>query len=88
MPLAVAVSVADSVEVTAATVALKLAEVAPAATVTEAGTATAALLLPSATLSPPAGAALVSVTEQESLPAAAYELVVQLKALSAAGATS
>ncbi len=88
MPLAVAVSVADSVEVTAATVALKLAEVAPDDNVTEAGTTTAALLLASTTVMPPAGAALASDTEQESVPAAAYELVVQLIVLSPAGASS
>jgi hypothetical protein len=81
---AVAVSVADCVEATAATVAEKLAEVAPAGTVTELGTATAASLLPRATTRPPVGAAAVSDTEQESVPADAYELVAQLIALSAA----
>jgi hypothetical protein len=43
---------------------LKLAVVAAAATVTEAGTVKAALLLLSATGAPPAGAALVRVTVQ------------------------
>ena len=42
--------------------ALKLPVVAPAATVTEAGTVSAAWLLLRATAAPPAGAALVSVT--------------------------
>ena len=45
-------------------VALKLAAVAPEATVADAGTASAALLLESATTTPPAGAAPVSVTVQ------------------------
>jgi hypothetical protein len=40
----------------AAAVALKVAVVAPTVTVTEAGTATEALLLASVTLDPPAGA--------------------------------
>ena len=43
-------------------VALKLPVVAPAATVTVAGTVSAAWLLLRATAAPPAGAALVSVT--------------------------
>jgi hypothetical protein len=81
---AVAVSVADCVDVTAATVAAKFADVAPEGTVTDAGTTTAASLLPSVTTIPPVGAAAVSVTEQESVPAAVYELVVQLTALSVA----
>jgi len=67
--LAVAVTVAVWAEITAETVAVKLAEVAPAATVTLAGTDTAELLLASATASPPVGAAAVSVTVQLSLPA-------------------
>jgi hypothetical protein len=46
----------------AAAVALKLAAVAPAATVTEAGTVSSALLLASVTLAPPVGAVWVSVT--------------------------
>jgi hypothetical protein len=81
---AVAVSVADCVEVTAATVAVKVAEVAPEGTVTDAGTTTAASLLPRPTARPPVGAAAVNVTEQESVPAAVYELVVQLTELSVA----
>jgi hypothetical protein len=47
----------------AAAVALKVAVVAPAATVTEAGTMSEVLLLASVTLDPPAGAVCVSVTE-------------------------
>jgi hypothetical protein len=47
-----------------AAVALKAAVVAPAATITEAGTVSQVLLLSSATLDPPVGAAWVSVTVQ------------------------
>ena len=46
----------------AAAVALNVAVVAPAATLTEAGTVRDALLLASITLDPPAGAVWVSVT--------------------------
>jgi hypothetical protein len=48
----------------AAAVALKLAVVPPAATVTVPGTAREALLLASVTLDPPVGAAWASVTVQ------------------------
>jgi hypothetical protein len=48
----------------AAAVALKIAVVAPAVTVTDAGTMSEALLLTSATLDPPRGAIWVSVTVQ------------------------
>ena len=46
----------------AAAVALKVAVVDPAATVTDAGTVSEALLLASVTLDPPAGAVWVNVT--------------------------
>jgi hypothetical protein len=46
----------------AAAVALKVAFVAPAATVTVPGTVSNALLLPSVTLEPPVGAVCVKVT--------------------------
>jgi hypothetical protein len=46
----------------AAAVAVKVAVVAPAETVTVAGTVSSALLLASVTLDPPAGAAWVNVT--------------------------
>ena len=46
----------------AAAVALKVAAVAPAATVTDAGTVSEALLLASVTVEPPEGAVWVSVT--------------------------
>jgi len=48
----------------AAVVALKVAEVAAAATVTEAGTVSVASVLVRATAAPPAGAALLRVTVQ------------------------
>ena len=50
---------------TAVVVALKVAVVAAAATVTEAGTVSVALVFVRVTSAPPAGAALVSVTVQE-----------------------
>jgi hypothetical protein len=46
----------------AAAVALNVAVVAPAATTTDTGTLSEALLLPSVTLEPPAGATCVNVT--------------------------
>ena len=48
----------------AAAVALNIAVVAPAATVTDAGTVSEALLLASVTLDPPVGAVWFSVTVQ------------------------
>jgi len=65
-----AVKVAVCAEVTAETAAVKLAVVAPEATVTEAGTATEVLLLASETAWPPLGAAPLNVTVQASVPAA------------------
>jgi hypothetical protein len=52
----VAVNVTDCVLPTGATFAVKAVLVAPAATVTELGIVTAELLVPSATVNPPAGA--------------------------------
>ena len=49
---------------TAAVVALKMAEVAAFATVTEAGTVSVGLVLERVTLAPPVGAALLRVTVQ------------------------
>jgi len=49
---------------TAAVVALKVTEVAAAATVTDAGTVSVALVLVRATVAPPVGAAWLSVTVQ------------------------
>ena len=67
---------------TAETVAVKLAVVAPTATVTEAGTETAALLLARLTANPPLAAAVLSVMVQLSVPAPVNDPVVQLRALS------
>src|ERR1035438_7196325 len=82
MLFAVALSVAVWVVVTAATVAVNPAVVAPAATVTEAGTVTEELLLLSVTACPPAGAAALSVTVHGSLPAPVIAALVQTIALS------
>ena len=80
-PLAPAVRVAVAAVLTGETVAVKLAEVEPAATVTEAGTLTALLLLATLTASPLPIAAVLSVTVQLSVPAPVIEVLVQLKAL-------
>ena len=63
------------------TVAVKLAVVAPAATVTEAGTVTAELLLATPTANPPLAAATFSFTVQLSVPAAVIDALVQVKPL-------
>ena len=68
-PPALAVSVTVCAELTEETVAVKLAEVDPAPTVTEAGTVTAGLLLAKLTAEPPLAAAALSVTVQLSVPA-------------------
>ncbi len=78
---AVAVSVAVCAELTAETVAVKLAVVAPAGIVAVAGSVTDALLLDRLTLSPPVGAAPLSVTVQESVPAPVNEPLVQERLL-------
>lgn len=80
-PPAVAVSV--TVCGTGETVAVNLALVAPAATVTVAGTVTAILLLARVTVSPPLAAAAFSVTVQESLPDPVRELLLQDNAIRA-----
>jgi hypothetical protein len=66
---------------TADTVAVKLAVVDPAATVTEAGTVTAELLLARLTANPPLGAAAFSVTVQLSVPAPVIDPLAQVSAL-------
>jgi len=64
----VAVTVALWLLPTVAVVALKVAEVAAAATVTEAGTVRVVLVLVRVTMPPPVGAAWVRVTVQVELP--------------------
>jgi hypothetical protein len=77
----VAVSVAVCGELVVATVALKLAMFTPAATVTEAGTVTAALLLDKFTAIPPLAAAAFSDTVQPSIPAPVIVPLAQPKLL-------
>jgi hypothetical protein len=72
-PPDVAVSVAVCAVLTADTVAVKLAVVAPAATVTVEGTATAVLLLNRLTDWPPVPAAVFNVTVHVSVPALAID---------------
>jgi len=64
------------------TVAEKLVVVAPAATVTEAGTVTEVLLLLRLTVKPPVGAAVFSETVQASEPAPVMEAFVQVSPVS------
>ena len=84
LPPEEAVRVAVCAELTAAMVAVKLAVVAPAATVTDEGTVTALLLLDRFTACPPVAAAALSVTVQVSVPAPVTDPLVQLRALNAA----
>ena len=79
-----AVSVAVWAVVTAETVAVKLALVAPEDTVTEAGTVTALLLLDRLTARPPVPAAAERVTVQASVPAPVMEARLQARELTAA----
>jgi len=79
--LALAVRVTVAAVLTAETVAVKLAEVDPAATVTLPGTVTALLLLARLTVNPPVGAAALNVTVQLSVPAPVNDPLVQLRAL-------
>lgn len=84
-PPAEAVIVAVCVVVTVPAVAVKLAFVEPAGTVTDAGTDSALLLLLlNETASPPVPAAALRVTEQESVPPLVKEPLVQLRPLRAA----
>jgi hypothetical protein len=82
-PFAVAVMVAVCAVVTAEAVAVKAAVVAPLATVTDAGTVTALLLLLRVTVTPPLLAADVRVTVQASVVAPVSELLLQETALGA-----
>jgi hypothetical protein len=79
--LALAVSVTVWAVLTEDTVAVKPAVVAPAATVTLAGTATAELLLARLTAKPPVAAGAFSVTVQLSVPAAVIDALAQFNPL-------
>ena len=68
VPFALAVTVAVWLEGIAPTTAAKPAATAPCPTITPPGTVTFPLLLDSATVSPPAGAAPLRVTVQGTLP--------------------
>jgi hypothetical protein len=81
---ALAVSVADCAVATGNTVAVKTVLVVFAGTVTVPGTVTAALLLDRLTMSPPDGAAALSVTVQESVPEPVMDVLLQERALNTA----
>ena len=87
-PLAVAVTVAFWAVAGVPPVAVKVVLVAPAATVAEAGTLRAALLLDSVTICPPAAATLLSVTVQVDVAPAASVAGLQETDAGATGATS
>jgi hypothetical protein len=87
-PFAFAERVTVSGELTATAVAAKLALLAPAAMVTDAGTLTAALLLASVTVSPPLAAAALNVTVQLSAAAPVTALLAQLSALTPGALTA
>jgi hypothetical protein len=76
------VSVTFCAVLTDETVAVKLAVLAPAGTVTEAGTDTALLLLSKFTTIPPDAADAFNITEQLSVPAPVIEPLVQLTVVS------
>jgi hypothetical protein len=73
---AVAVSVADCPVLTVVAVAVKLPDDDPDATITDAGTVTAELLLDRPTANPPPAAAVFSVTVQASVPAPVMDALV------------
>ena len=79
---ALAVRVTVVAVLTDDTVAEKLAELEPAATVTEAGTVTALLLLARPTANPPVAAAAFNVTVQLSVPAPVIEPLLQVRPVS------
>jgi hypothetical protein len=81
-PPVLAVSIAASVEFAGDTFAMKLALLAPTATVTEAGTLTSELLLARPIANPPPAAGVFTVTVQLSVPDPTIELLVQLSAVS------
>jgi len=84
MPPALAVNVAACAVVTDETEAVNAALVALAATVTVAGTLTAALLLDRLTLNPPLGATALSDIVQASLPAPVMDVLLHEIALNPA----
>lgn len=87
LPFRLAVITAVELDVKVAAVAVKLAEVAPEGTVTDPGTVNELLLLASATVEPPPGAAALKVTVQV-LPAPEFnEDGLHVKPVSSAGAT-
>jgi hypothetical protein len=81
-PPALAVSVADTAVFDGETDAVKVAPVAPAATLTVGGTTTNELLLARFTVNPPAAAAAFSVTVQVSVPAPAIDALAQVSPVS------
>jgi hypothetical protein len=81
---ALAVSVTVCAVLTAEMLALKSADVDPAATVIDAGTVTAPLVLPRLTANPPLGAAAFSVIVQRSVPAPVIDDLKQLSPLNVA----
>jgi hypothetical protein len=85
-PAALAVNVAVSAPLTAETLAVKLTAVDPSATVTEAGTAIAPLLLVRLTANPPLAAAEPSVTVQMSAAGPVTAASTQLSELNSGGA--
>jgi hypothetical protein len=66
---------------------VNVALVAPDATVTDAGTVTAVLLLARLTTNPPLGAAVFNVTVQLSVPAPVIDPLVHVKPVSTGTAT-
>ena len=88
MPPALAPSVTAVAVVTDDAVAVNVALVAPAATVTEAGTVTAELLLDKLTVIPLPPAAVLSATVQESVPEPTMDALTQDNALNAAVAVA
>jgi hypothetical protein len=77
VPPALAVMVADCAALTDDTVAVKPVLVAVAGTVTDAGTATAGLLLETLTTTPPVGAEPVNVTVHASVPDPVMDALLQ-----------
>jgi hypothetical protein len=79
---ALAVSIADWAELTAAAVAVKVALVALAGTVSDAGIVSAELLLERLTVNPLPGAGALRVTVHASVPVPENEVLVQVSPLS------